>query len=128
LQGSGIEFQPGDTIGVIPENSKDEVEKVMKHLRVSQRADTVVTVSMKPGAEKKKKACVPPHIPTKATLRHILQTCLDIRAIPKKVIFADYGLVGCDTAQLYRWEHSVSIFSIDGNTLKNYLMKISKLM
>jgi sulfite reductase alpha subunit-like flavoprotein len=86
LQGSGIDFQPGDTIGVIPENSKDEVERVMKHLKVSERADTIVTVSVKPGTVKKR-ACVPPHIPTKTTLRHILQTCLDIRAVPRKVIF-----------------------------------------
>jgi sulfite reductase alpha subunit-like flavoprotein len=85
LQGSGIDFQPGDTIGVIPENSKDEVERVMKHLKVSERADTIVTVSVKPGTVKKR-VCVPPHIPTKTTLRHILQTCLDIRAVPKKVI------------------------------------------
>lgn len=96
LQGSGIDFQPGDTIGVIPENSKYEVEKVMKHLKISERADTIVTVLVKPGTLKKK-ACVPPHIPIKTTLRRILQTCLDIRAVPKKVT-TDYGLLGCDTA------------------------------
>jgi sulfite reductase alpha subunit-like flavoprotein len=90
LQGSGIDFQPGDTIGVIPENSKDEVERVMKHLKVSEKADTVLTVSVKPGTAKKK-ACVPPHIPTKTTLRHILQTCLDIRAVPRKVILQSSG-------------------------------------
>jgi sulfite reductase alpha subunit-like flavoprotein len=84
LQGSGIEFQPGDTVGVIPQNSKDEVQKIMKRLKILDRAETVVTVSVKPGAVERK-AHVPPHIPTKATLRHILQTCLDIRAVPKKV-------------------------------------------
>jgi sulfite reductase alpha subunit-like flavoprotein len=83
-QGSGIEYRPGDTIGVIPQNSKDEVQKIMKHLKILERADTVVTVSVKPGTVKKK-ACVPSYIPMKATLRHILQTCLDIRAVPKKV-------------------------------------------
>lgn len=83
-QGSGIEYQPGDTVGVIPQNSEDEVQKIMKHLKILETADTVVTVSVKPGTVKRK-ACVPPYIPVKATLRHILQTCLDIRAVPKKV-------------------------------------------
>jgi hypothetical protein len=83
-QGSGFEYQPGDTVGVIPQNPVDEVQKIFKHLKISERADTVITVSVKPGIVKRK-ACVPPYIPTKATLRHILQTCLDIRAIPKKV-------------------------------------------
>ncbi|XP_021921277.1 methionine synthase reductase-like isoform X2 [Zootermopsis nevadensis] len=83
VQGSGIEYQPGDTVGVIPQNSEDEVQKIMKHLKILERADTVVTISVKPGTVKKK-ACVPPYIPVKATLRHILQTCLDIRAVPKK--------------------------------------------
>jgi sulfite reductase alpha subunit-like flavoprotein len=72
-------------VGVIPQNSKDEVRKILKHLKILDKADIVVTVSVKPGTVKRK-ACVPPYIPKKATLRHILQTCLDIRAVPKKVI------------------------------------------
>lgn len=107
IQGSGIDFQPGDTIGVIPENSKDEVEKVMKQLRISEKADTVVTVLVKPDTVKKK-ACLPPHIPTKTTLRHILQTCLDIRAVPKKILLRVLAAHTEDPSERFRLEELCS--------------------
>ncbi|PSN52178.1 Methionine synthase reductase [Blattella germanica] len=83
IQDGNIEFHPGDTIGVIPQNPEKEVEEILRHLKILEKADLPVNITVKPGTLKKK-ASVPSHIPAKTTLRHIFLTCVDIRAVPKK--------------------------------------------
>jgi sulfite reductase alpha subunit-like flavoprotein len=76
-----LDFEPGDAIGVISPNSTAEVEALLDRLKVKEVADKVFTLSVKPGTKGK----LPPHLPTKTTLRNAFLYYIDIRTSPKKV-------------------------------------------
>ncbi|KAG7170887.1 Methionine synthase reductase-like [Homarus americanus] len=76
-------YEPGDSIGIIVENPKYEVEIVLNLLEITDIADKIYEISVVPNT-KKKVAKVPSFIPVKSSLRYILEHCLDIRAVPKK--------------------------------------------
>ncbi|XP_069695846.1 methionine synthase reductase-like isoform X3 [Periplaneta americana] len=105
--GSDIVFQPGDTIGIIPQNPESEVEKIFKHLNILEGVNDIVVVSVKPGTLKKK-ACLPSYIPAKTTLKTIFQTCLDIRAVPKKVFLCVLASCTEDSKERRRLEELCS--------------------
>ncbi|KAJ9601835.1 hypothetical protein L9F63_000017, partial [Diploptera punctata] len=102
-----VKFQPGDTIGVIPNNPDREVEEILKCLKCLDKADTVVSISVKAGTLKKK-ACVPLYIPTKTTLRHIFKQCVDIRAPPKKIFLRILSVYTGDPLEKRRLEELCS--------------------
>ncbi|XP_063422616.1 methionine synthase reductase-like [Mytilus trossulus] len=81
-----MEYLPGDSISVVVENDKNEVEALLKRLSVLKCADTTCSLTVIEGT-KKKNASVPSHIPPVCTLRHIFTTCIDIREPPKKALF-----------------------------------------
>lgn len=79
VEGSNLNYYPGDTIGIIPQNNDEEIEDLLKILSLTGEADKPLTIS----AENCTK--IPPHIPVRSTLRHILTYCIDLRSIVKKL-------------------------------------------
>lgn len=77
------EYLPGDTIGILPHNSTDDVNFVLEALNLEQRADTKCTISIKADC-KKKPARIPAYIPVLTTPKEVLQDCLSLRSVPKK--------------------------------------------
>ncbi len=77
---------PGDTLGICPRNDREEVEKLLDRLGVKEHMDIACHISVKANSGKKN-ASVPNHIPTFSTLREIFESCLDLHAVPKKVVW-----------------------------------------
>lgn len=84
LQGCNFNFLPGDTIGIVPKNSQEEVNSLINLLELTELADTLWHLSVKSDT-KKKKAVLPPYVSPVTTVRSILETCITITAVPKKV-------------------------------------------
>ncbi|XP_071942940.1 methionine synthase reductase-like [Antedon mediterranea] len=80
---SEMTFEPGDSFGIVCENSRDEVEELILRLSVTNVADSVCYLKLKEGT-RKKNAAIPPFLPTRTTIRHLLVTCCDIRTPIKK--------------------------------------------
>lgn len=85
LDAKGIDhaFRPGDSIGVISINNKEEVEKLICRLNLLEIADKTYSLKILKNTQKKKPV-LPPHIPIKGTLRDVLLKFVDVRAVPKK--------------------------------------------
>lgn len=83
LQGSNLNFRPGDTIGVIPRNLDTEVSLIINHLELS---DVDCSYNITVNSQKGK---IPAHIPVKSTLRYVLTYCVDLRSVMKKVSFSN---------------------------------------
>ncbi|KAB0800330.1 hypothetical protein PPYR_06071 [Photinus pyralis] len=84
LQDVDKDFQPGDTIAILPENNHDEVAELLHHLNLLAVADVPYVVEIRTGTTKKK-PIIPPHIPTCGTLRDLFSKRLDLRGTPKKL-------------------------------------------
>ncbi|XP_045769327.1 methionine synthase reductase-like isoform X2 [Maniola jurtina] len=82
IKGSNLNFRPGDTIGVIPENSQSEVDCVIEHLDLKDVADCDYVLSID---STQKSGRVPAHLPVESTLRHVLTHCVDLRGVLKKL-------------------------------------------
>lgn len=82
FQGSNFDFRPGDTIGIIPHNNESEVMDIINHLGLQDVVDLNYNLSIDNSPKGVK---IPPHIPVKSTLRHVLTNCVDLRGIVKKV-------------------------------------------
>lgn len=80
---TALTYKPGDAISVITVNEETEVERLLARLESTEEADVFVELSLIEGAKKKK---LPDYLPLMTTLRHILQTCVDIREAPKKAL------------------------------------------
>ncbi|KAK3579904.1 hypothetical protein CHS0354_031423 [Potamilus streckersoni] len=85
LQEEGFVYQPGDSFSIICPNPAQEVQDLLKRLKLDEKADMPYKLSVLPGT-KKKNASIPSHVPESASLRHIFTTCLDIREPPKKAL------------------------------------------
>ncbi|KAG0003740.1 NADPH-cytochrome P450 reductase [Entomortierella chlamydospora] len=78
ISGSGITYQTGDHIAVWPVNAEHEVEKLARVLGLTDKLDTIITVSnTDPGSTK-----LPFPVPT--TYRTILRHYVDITAPPSR--------------------------------------------
>ncbi|XP_049872512.1 methionine synthase reductase [Pectinophora gossypiella] len=82
VTGSTFNYKPGDTIGVIPQNSTADVEQILDHLNLKSQADDQYTLIVD---KTLKGAKIPVHVPVKSTLRHVFQYCLDLRSVIKKL-------------------------------------------
>lgn len=82
FQGSNFKFQPGDTIGILPENNAHEVHAILNHLGLQAEADFPYEVSVDSNI---KGAKIPVHIPVESTLRHVFTHILNLRGVIKKV-------------------------------------------
>ncbi|KAK3105641.1 hypothetical protein FSP39_002493 [Pinctada imbricata] len=89
-----VKYQPGDSISICCQNDDQEVDQLLLRLGQSNQADIPCELSLISDT-KKKNAALPPHLPPKATLRHMFTQCVDIREPPKKAFLR--ALVDCTT-------------------------------
>lgn len=78
-----FEWQPGDTIGILPSNTKEIVSELLELLDLNGMADRKCSVKVVANCIKKT-AKAPPYIPTTTSPREIIQDCLNIKSILKK--------------------------------------------
>uniref|UniRef100_T1JG33 Methionine synthase reductase n=1 Tax=Strigamia maritima TaxID=126957 RepID=T1JG33_STRMM len=86
ISNTELQFQPGDSFGIICENDDEEIQLLIDRLDLNTVADLSVNVEPindDPIAKKKVKG--QSHLPSVSSVRQILLTCCDIRAVPKKV-------------------------------------------
>ncbi|XP_077996857.1 methionine synthase reductase-like [Glandiceps talaboti] len=83
ISNTGIEYKPGDSIGVVCPNNSEEVDFIIQHLSIQEKADIPMILHLLEGT-KKKRAQVPEFVPMNCTLRHALLTTFDLRMPPKK--------------------------------------------
>ncbi|XP_053695751.1 methionine synthase reductase-like [Sabethes cyaneus] len=76
-------FNPGDTVGILTKNFDYDVDAVLSQLKIDN--DRIYYQVEIDTATKKKKAAIPPYIPSFIQIRKLLSECLDLRAIPKKL-------------------------------------------
>ncbi|XP_045594122.1 methionine synthase reductase [Procambarus clarkii] len=76
-------YEPGDSFGIIVKNPVKDVEILLNLLQISDIADKICELSIIPNT-KKRSAAVPKFIPSKSSVKYILEHCLDIRSVPKK--------------------------------------------
>lgn len=82
FQGSEFFFKAGDTIGVIPHSDESDVDLIIRHLDLHSSADLPYTLTLGNSIKGSK---IPPHVPVKSTIRHVLTHCVDLRSLLKKV-------------------------------------------
>ena len=80
-EGKSLDYQPGDSIGVIAENDTSDVDYFISLLRI-ENADEECTLS----ASSHSKRSLASHLPRKASLREIFTKCVDFRCVPKKAM------------------------------------------
>lgn len=76
-----MQFHPGDTIGILPTNSDDEVSIVLKTTSLSELCEQKISIQLNAGSKKK----FPNYLPQETTIRKCLRECLDFHTIPKKL-------------------------------------------
>lgn len=84
--GNNFVYRPGDTIGIIPHNNKAEVDAIIEHLNLSSISDLQYTLNL---STSQKGGKIPPHIPIKSSIRHVLNYCCDIRSVLKKLFLLE---------------------------------------
>ncbi|KAF2899391.1 hypothetical protein ILUMI_06786 [Ignelater luminosus] len=84
IQDHDYEFEPGDTIGILPCNDKHEVEQLFDRLNLKSVMTVPYTICILNNTTKKKPV-IPPHIPVCGTLQDLFLNHLDIRSVPKKL-------------------------------------------
>ncbi|XP_034828978.1 methionine synthase reductase [Maniola hyperantus] len=82
VKGSNLKFRPGDTIGVIPQNSQSEVDCLIEHLNLKDVADCDYVLSIDSSLKSGRMSA---HLPMESTLRHVLTHCVDLRGVLKKL-------------------------------------------
>ncbi|XP_063362960.1 methionine synthase reductase [Cydia amplana] len=90
---SNFELKAGDTIGILPRNSPEDVNAILDHLGITQ-GDQCYNLTV----DSSSKIKVPAHVPVKSTLRHVLTHCVDLRGTLKKLfLLAISKHTKCDT-------------------------------
>lgn len=80
-----INWLPGSTIGILPQNSSKEVNILLEKLDLHKVSDRICYCRPSTGSSTSKKPFqIPAYIPDKTTPREILQDCLNIRCVLKK--------------------------------------------
>lgn len=93
ITGSGLEYHPGDSIGVLPENSKEMVDSLARRLSVSP--DAVVSAAPTDGGSDQ---AVLAHIDFPCTVGHALTQRCDITSSPRKLLLR-YLAEACTDAE-----------------------------
>lgn len=78
-----LDYEPGDTVAILPSNSPQVVAQVLQRLNLTQQADSACHVNLALNCAKKS-AKVPAHIPALTTPREILTYCVSLRSVPQK--------------------------------------------
>ncbi|CAL1296438.1 unnamed protein product [Larinioides sclopetarius] len=87
----GVTYEPGDSFGFICSNPPDEVDTLLKQLKIFHRAESPVALCIPESSASKKK--LPSHIQPYLSLKDIFLYCIEIRSVPKKIllrVLADY--------------------------------------
>uniref|UniRef100_A0A6P4E5W0 Methionine synthase reductase n=1 Tax=Drosophila rhopaloa TaxID=1041015 RepID=A0A6P4E5W0_DRORH len=84
---SSFGYQPGDTIGVVPSNNSEIVERLLHRLQLSEQADTTCHLKLSLNCAKKS-AKLPAHIPSATSPREILTHCLSLNFVPQKQLLS----------------------------------------
>ena len=79
-----FDYLPGESFGILCENTDADVRKVCEHLNIYKQLDNICHIYVLPDS-KKAKAKLPDYLPSRLTLRSLLKTCLDLRTVPKKL-------------------------------------------
>uniref|UniRef100_A0A1Y9H2V0 Methionine synthase reductase n=1 Tax=Anopheles dirus TaxID=7168 RepID=A0A1Y9H2V0_9DIPT len=88
----GYRHSPGDTIGVLCYNTEEDVEFILERLNLQSKGDVPCSVAID-ARTTKKAAKVPLFVPAVVSCRRLFQECLDLRAVPKKLLIR--ALVPC---------------------------------
>ncbi|CAL4158683.1 unnamed protein product [Meganyctiphanes norvegica] len=102
-----LNFEPGDSFGVIVRNNRPEVDLMLVLLRLQDVADKYYELTVDPNS-KRKTGAVPNYIPLMGTIRNILESCLDIRSVPKKTFLRALVEHTSDVSEKRRLQELVS--------------------
>lgn len=80
IKDMNISYEPGDSFGILCQNSSEEVEELLTRLKLRRYADMSCQLKFQSDKAKKKLS----HLPECSTLRHIFTNYCEIRAVPKK--------------------------------------------
>ncbi|XP_060649689.1 methionine synthase reductase [Drosophila nasuta] len=78
-----LNYDPGDTLAVLPCNNSNVVAKLLQRLNLTEQADITCYVRLVPNCTKKT-AKVPVYVPTSATPREIFTFYLNLHGVPQK--------------------------------------------
>eukprot|EP00099_Drosophila_melanogaster_P009887 NP_001262637.1 uncharacterized protein Dmel_CG14882, isoform B [Drosophila melanogaster] len=84
---STFDYQPGDTIGILPANKLEQVESLLHRLELLDQADTTCHLKLVFNCANKN-AKLPAHIPATTTPREILTHCLSLNFVPQKQLLS----------------------------------------
>ncbi|KAL3148407.1 hypothetical protein ABBQ38_013862 [Trebouxia sp. C0009 RCD-2024] len=85
IEGSGMQYQPGDSIGILPHNDAQLVEGVLRHL--GQDGDQVFSIACSSGDDAK----LLQHLGWPCSLRRALTVGCDLTSIPRKSLLRVLG-------------------------------------
>ncbi|XP_035902498.1 methionine synthase reductase-like [Anopheles stephensi] len=94
LNDPGHRYWPGDTIGILSYNTEPDVNYVLDRLDLHSGSDAVCSVGIDPNTTKKG-AKVPLFVPSVVNYRRLFKECLDLHAVPKKLLIR--SLTTCTT-------------------------------
>ncbi|XP_017039672.1 methionine synthase reductase [Drosophila ficusphila] len=84
---SSFDYQPGDTIAILPSNSTKLVDKLINRLELNNKADVTCHLKLVLNCAKKN-AKLPAHIPSETTPREIFTHCLSLNFVPQKQLLS----------------------------------------
>ena len=101
LQESTLECEPGDSLGLICPNPKEEVDVLLERLNLADVCDLPYALHVKEGTSKRNPK-IPDFVPKTGTLRELFTWHLDIRSVPKKPLLLCLAEHTSDADQLSR--------------------------
>ncbi|XP_050078026.1 methionine synthase reductase-like [Anopheles maculipalpis] len=96
LNDPGHRYWPGDTIGILSYNTNSDVEFILDRLDLHSQCDNVCNVGIDPNTTKKG-AKLPLFVPSVVNYRRLFKECLDLHAVPKKLLIR--SLTTCTTVE-----------------------------
>lgn len=89
IEGSGMQYQPGDSVGVLPHNSPQLVQGLLQHL--GQSGSQVFSIASGSGDDTK----LLQHLGWPCTLEHALSCGCDLTSIPRSVSHVQLAQTVC---------------------------------
>ncbi len=89
IEGSGMQYQPGDSVGVLPHNSPHLVQGLLQHL--GQSGGQVFSIASSNGDDTK----LLQHLGWPCTLEHALMCGCDLTSIPRSVLHVQLAQTVC---------------------------------
>ncbi|XP_069586515.1 methionine synthase reductase isoform X2 [Ranitomeya imitator] len=101
ISNTTIEFQPGDSFGIVCPNPTGEVTDLIKKLGLSDKKDCQLGLTVRSGT-KQRGAFITDYFQEKCSLQYLLTWCLEIRALPKKAFIRALVEYTSDTGEKRR--------------------------